>query len=113
VRKREIFALVMVVAAFALTPFAYGASVAFGVVAFAIGIAGLVLFTTARPWRSRSVEPDQYVEPRKVSLGLAMHDLERALTTSAHDAGHGGGFDGGGHSSDGGGGSGGDGGGSH
>ena len=42
----------MIVAAFALTPFAYGASVAFGVIAFAIGIVGLLFFATARPWRS-------------------------------------------------------------
>ena len=44
VNKRELIGLVMIVAAFALTPFAYGASVAFGVVAFAIGVAGAALF---------------------------------------------------------------------
>ena len=113
-RTRKRFALVLTIAAFALTPFAYGASVPFGLIAFAIGICGLLLFVTARPWRSRTLEPDQYVEPRKVPLGLAMHDLDRALVASAHDAVHGGAVDGGGgHSGDGGGGGGGDGGGSH
>jgi len=115
VRKREIVGVALIVVAFALTPFAYGASVALGVIAVTIGLAGLVLFATARPWRARRIEPDQYVEPRKVPLGLAIHDLERAALMGGpgHDPARAGLSDGGGAHSGDSGGDGGDGGGSH
>jgi hypothetical protein len=108
VTKREIVGVTLIVIAFGLTPFAYSASIAVGIVATLIGLAGLLLFAIARPWRSSNVEPDQYVEPRKVPLGLAMHDLEHAvLMGSAHDPAHGGLSEGGGaHSGDSGGGGG-------
>ena len=100
--KREVFGLLMILVALALTPFAYGASLAFGLVAFLIGIGGLISVVTARPWYSRAADSDDYAEPRKFRLGPAMHDRDWNLTKSGHDAARVLDESGGGHSSDGG-----------
>ena len=77
----------MIVVSFALTPFAYGASVAFGVLALVIGVGGLLMFATARPWRSHMRGRDDGREPPKVLRGPAVHDLERAVVAGADHAG--------------------------
>jgi hypothetical protein len=87
VTTRERFGVAMIVVSFGLTPFAYGASVAFGVLAVVIGLTGLVMFATARPWRSRGQGRDDHIEPPKVLRGPAVHDLERSLVTGARHAG--------------------------
>jgi len=87
VTTRERFGVGMIIVSFALTPFAYGASVAFGVLALVIGVGGLLMFATARPWRTRMRERDDRVEPTKVLRGPAVHDLERAVVAGAHHAG--------------------------
>jgi hypothetical protein len=90
VTTRERVGVAMIIVSFALTPFAYGASVAFGMLALVIGIAGLLMFATARPWRSRGRGRDDDAEPPKVLRGPAVHDLERSLVAGAHHAGIGG-----------------------
>jgi len=102
-RWRELVGLVLIALALGFTPFAYSASLAFGLLAFVVGITGVMMFFTARPWRSRSVE-SEIVADGRAQWSQALHDGEHGMGTSLHDGSNGGtaggsdgGGDGGGH----------------
>jgi hypothetical protein len=101
--RRELVGIAMVILAIGLAPFARGASVTFGLFALGTGLAGLILFVTARPRRSRDVDAHPSDTHRLPSV-RSLHDAQSALPFllnpdggSDGGAGHGGGDGGGGN----------------
>ena len=97
-QRREIIGLALFILAIAFTPFAYGATFAFGFLAFAVGITGVILFITARPWRSRTIDKDECAEVRSPPLGVfhGAHGETHGISDAGADGGSGDGDSGGG-----------------
>ena len=94
-RTREVVGLTMVIAAFAVSPLAYLATVGWGLLAFAVGMGGVVVFLSARPIAMREIKGADSSQVRTTPLGEAPGSHEGASHGSGDGTDGGGGGDGG------------------